>query len=148
MKTTDTRFRFIELRAQGLSFDRIAKELGASKQTLIDWSKELQEEIANRKALELERLYEAAGLAKESRIRALGGMLNKIEQELASRDLAEVPTEKLLQAWLQFSKQLEEERIDPLFRSSRELEEDKTDRELLEQLTALPSPGNRTLKAG
>ena len=54
METTELKERFIELRAKGWSFDRIAKELGKAKQTLIDWSKDLQDEIANCKALELE----------------------------------------------------------------------------------------------
>jgi orotate phosphoribosyltransferase-like protein len=36
MKDQETRGRFIELRAQGLSFDKISKELQVSKQTLID----------------------------------------------------------------------------------------------------------------
>ena len=58
MEAIETKERFIELRAKGWSFDKIAKELGKAKQTLIDWSKELQDEIANRKALELEALYE------------------------------------------------------------------------------------------
>ena len=59
METTELREKFIQLRAKGWSFDKIAKELGKAKQTLINWSKELQDEIANRKALELEALYES-----------------------------------------------------------------------------------------
>lgn len=148
MRSTEEKIRFVELRAQGLSFDRIAKELRASKQTLIDWSKELQEEIANRRALELEALYEAAGIAKEKRLQALAGVLNRLELELAKRSLVDVSTEKLLELQLKYSKQLEEERVEPLFRSSTELEEDKADRELLEELTSLPYPPQRTLKAG
>ena len=58
METTELKERFIELRAKGWSFDKIAKETGKAKQTLIDWSKELQDEIGNRKALELEALYD------------------------------------------------------------------------------------------
>ncbi len=56
MADSKTIERFIELRAKGLSFDKIAKDLGKAKQTLIDWSKDYQEEIANLKALELETL--------------------------------------------------------------------------------------------
>jgi len=32
--------RFIEMRAKDISYDKISKELGVSKQTLINWSKE------------------------------------------------------------------------------------------------------------
>ena len=57
MELLQTKENFIDLRSKGWSFDKIAKELGKAKQTLIDWSKELQDEIANSKALELEALY-------------------------------------------------------------------------------------------
>ena len=57
MELIEIKQQFIQLRAKGYSFDKIAKELGKAKQTLIDWSKEFQEEIANVKASELESLY-------------------------------------------------------------------------------------------
>ena len=37
--------KFIELRAEGLSFDEIAKRVNISKPTLIKWSKELKDKI-------------------------------------------------------------------------------------------------------
>ncbi|MBK6912283.1 MAG: hypothetical protein IPH11_00845 [Ignavibacteriales bacterium] len=37
--------KFIELRAEGLSFDVIAKKVNVSKPTLIKWSKELKDKI-------------------------------------------------------------------------------------------------------
>ena len=50
--------RFIHLRAKGNSFDKIAKELKVSKSTLSNWSQELEEQIAQTKAMELEALQE------------------------------------------------------------------------------------------
>jgi len=38
--------RFIHLRAKGYSYARIAKELGVSKGTLVNWNPELEAEIA------------------------------------------------------------------------------------------------------
>jgi len=96
MEILQTKERFIELRAKGWSFDKIAKETGKAKQTLIDWSKDLQDEIANSKALELEAIYESYYLLKENRLQTFGGLLNKIKDEVLSRDLSEVPTDKLL----------------------------------------------------
>jgi transposase-like protein len=43
METIETKRRFIELRAKGYSFDKIAKELGKAKQTLLDWSRDLRD---------------------------------------------------------------------------------------------------------
>ena len=37
--------RFIEMRAKDISYDKISKELGVSKQTLINWSKNFNIEI-------------------------------------------------------------------------------------------------------
>ena len=42
----DKQQKFIELRAEGHSFDEIAKRVQISKPTLIKWSKEFKEQIA------------------------------------------------------------------------------------------------------
>ena len=147
MEITETKERFIELRAQGYSFDRIAKELGKAKQTLIDWSKDLQEEIANRKALELEVIYEKFFLLKEARLQTLGEMIAKIKKEVESRSLSEVPTDKLLELLLKYNNQVKEEVVEPVFKSSGEIAEEAEERRLLDELTNItPSPEVRKLK--
>lgn len=138
METLDIKERFIELRAKGWSFDKIAKEIGKAKQTLIDWSKELQDEIANRKALELDSLYESYYLLKENRLQSFGSMLSKIRQEIERRDLSDVPTDKLLDLFLKYQSQVKEELIEPAYKSSKEMAEDKQDKDLLEELTQEP----------
>jgi hypothetical protein len=148
MELLETKERFIEMRAKGYSFDRIAKELGKAKQTLIDWSKELQDEIANRKALELEALYEKYYLLKENRLQTFGELLNKLKQEVMSRDLSDLPTDKLLDLFLKYNSQIREELIEPTYRTSQEIQEDRQDRELLEELTTLQVEPHRRLKAG
>jgi Mg/Co/Ni transporter MgtE len=147
MELVDTKQRFIELRAQGWSFDKIAKELGKAKQTLIDWSKDLQDEIANLKALELETLYESYYLLKENRIQTFGGLLNKMKDEVLSRNLSEVPTDKLLELLLKYNTQIKEEIIEPIYKTSTEIAEERMDKELLEDLTAI-KPEMRRLKVG
>ena len=149
MDSIDLKERFIEMRAKGYSFDRIAKELGKAKQTLIDWSKELQEEIANLKALELEALYEKYFLLREARLQTFGDMLTKIKKELDKRKLSEVPTEKLLELLLKYNTLIKEDYIEPRFKSSQEIAEERTDRELLDEFTAPPQAtqgGVRKLK--
>ena len=47
METTDKKHTFIERRAQGYSFDKIAKELKISKVALLEWAKEFEDEIIN-----------------------------------------------------------------------------------------------------
>lgn len=148
MEAIETKERFIELRAKGWSFDKIAKEIGKAKQTLINWSKELQDEIANRKALELEALYEKHYLLKENRIETFGVLLKKLKDEVMSRDLSDVPTDKLLDLLLKYNSQVKEEIVEPIYKSSQELIEERQDRELLEELTTLQSEPLRRLKVG
>ena len=44
-KTTEEIEKFIELRAQGFSFDKIAEEIGTSKPTLLKWSSQYGREL-------------------------------------------------------------------------------------------------------
>ena len=61
-------------------------------------------------------------------------MLNKIKKEVESRDLSEVPTDKLLDLFLKYNSQLKEELIEPTFKSSQEIAEELQDKELLQGL--------------
>ena len=100
---------FVELRAKGWSYARIARKLKVSKTTLANWGSELEAEIASLKAMELEALYERYFLAKEGRIKLLGEQLKALQEELKSRDLKEVPTDKLLDLMLKIYQALKEE---------------------------------------
>lgn len=147
METIETKRRFIELRAKGYSFDKIAKELGKAKQTLLDWSRELDQEIAQAKALELDSLYESYSLYKEARLKTLGEILSKLKKEVDNRDLTDLPTDRLLDLFLKYEGVVKESLVEPVFKSSREIEEEKEDRLLLEELTALEELESR-LKVG
>jgi transposase len=48
MKTNNEKEKFIELRARGLSFSKIAEEIGVSKPILIKWNSELRKEMQTR----------------------------------------------------------------------------------------------------
>ncbi len=145
MESLEIKEKFIEFRAQGYSFDKIAKELGKAKQTLVDWSRELQEEIANRKALELEALYEKYYLLKEHRLKKFGETLSKLQKEIESRNLSDVPTDKLLDLQLKYLTFIKDEYTEPQFRSSQEIEEERINKQIIDELTA--SPVRRKLKA-
>jgi len=54
MKKAKDKEQFIELRAEGRSYADIAVALHVSKPTLIAWSKELQNEVANARTLRLD----------------------------------------------------------------------------------------------
>jgi transcriptional regulator with XRE-family HTH domain len=148
METLDVKQRFIELRAKGWSFDKIAKELGKAKQTLLDWSKDLDLEIAQAKAIELETIYESYSLYKEARLKMIGGILSKIKEELDQRDLSDVPTDKLLDLLLKYEGVLKEMIVEPIFLSSKEMVEEREERNLLENLSSITAEGETLLKVG
>jgi len=103
--------RFIHLRAKGLSYAKIAKELKVSTSTLTNWNQELLEEIAQVKAVELEALQEEYLMLKEGRIRLLGGQLKAIQEKISNRDLSKVSTEKLMELQLRYFGELKTEHV-------------------------------------
>lgn len=131
MELTKTKQQFIELRAKGLSFDKIAKEMNKSKQTLIDWSRELSGEIANLKAIQLEEMYQSYHLLKENRLQTLGTLLNRIKEEVETREFTDVPTEKLLDLLLKYNSKVAEELVDPVYKSQDEIDKAQRDAVLL-----------------
>jgi DNA-binding XRE family transcriptional regulator len=92
----DKKERFIELRSREYSFDDIAKELGISKPTLISWSKELQYEVNNFRELNREALRNKLAIDRSKRLEMFAAQLDKLSEELAKRDLSEVPAPQLL----------------------------------------------------
>ncbi len=112
---TDTRLtkqlRFIQLRAEGKAYSAIAHELGVSKSLVISWNEGLEQEIADYKAERLQELYEQYGLLKEARIQALGGVLQKVDDELQGRDWSDIPTDKLLDHKLKLTQALASEYV-------------------------------------
>jgi transcriptional regulator with XRE-family HTH domain len=102
MKSHKVKEKFIELRAQGLSYAKISKALGVSKPTLIEWSKRFASEIKKLEACELDALYKKFCMYKQHRIQLFSEQLLKIREELTHRDLSEIPTPNLLHLFLEF----------------------------------------------
>ena len=95
MHTTDTRHRFLELRAQGWSLSRIAAELNLAKSTLAVWNREQRREIADLKGIEMEAVQERILVSHEEELRRLTAHLNRLEVILAQRNLECLSTESL-----------------------------------------------------
>jgi len=99
MKDNETKLRFVELRAQGKSYQTIADEIGVSKQTLINWSKdiEMKAQIAALAALEFDCLRETYRLMKNSRVEFLAKYIREAIDELERRSFQSVSTIHMLQ---------------------------------------------------
>jgi transposase len=96
MKDQDTIARFIALRAQGRTFAAIADELKVSKPTLVEWGRKFQFDIQNLRTIELEALADKHLASRAQRWEQLGAALRRVEAELATRKLEEVPTARLI----------------------------------------------------
>jgi transposase len=109
MKDQETQQRFIQLRAQGWTFQRIGSELNVSKGTLINWSRKFQFEIQNHRAIELEALRDQLIASREERARQLGQRLSQVTAELATRDLSTVSTGRLFELEASLRRQILQE---------------------------------------
>ena len=125
MKTQEEVHKFIQLRAQGLSFDKIAKKLKMSKTTLIKWSKKFAFEIANLRSERLEALREEYCLSVEARVHMWGQVVNHIMADISNRSLRNVTTDKLLDMLVKAQSRLEQSYIEPVFISEDDIEEYK-----------------------
>jgi hypothetical protein len=95
MTDQETIERFKFLRSQGWSFNRIAVELNVSKPMLIKWGRQHQFEIANLRATETEGLIEKFFKPQHERLKQLSSLMQRIEQELEQRKLAQ----RVCSAW-------------------------------------------------
>ena len=109
--TTAKKERFIQLRAEGNPYRQIADELKVSKQTLVNWSKDLEVELANRRQIELDSLRASYQATKEARLKTLGSILQRISTELQTRSLSDLPTDKLIDLSLKIFACLDKEAV-------------------------------------
>ncbi len=106
MKDPATKEQFVELRAQGVSFAVIAERLGVAKSTLITWSKEAENDIGNLRQIYAEAMREKYRMGAERRVEIFAKQLDSVEGELAKRDMATVPTERLFDMLLKLGREI------------------------------------------
>jgi transposase len=80
-----------------MSLAQAAQQLHVSYNTAVNWQRELKDYIEASKAIKMEELLEKYSMTKERRIELYGERLLAIQDELAKRDLSEVPTPKLFE---------------------------------------------------
>ena len=120
MKDNEKRLAFIKARAQGKSYNTIAKELEISKSTCTKWEQDLKTDVEALKQANTEELYTSYNMTREARIKGIGELLKGIDEAIAQKDLTELPLDKLLEYRLKYARELKEEYIEPV----EELEED------------------------
>jgi len=87
---------FIQLRAEGKSFDTISKELKISKPTLIKLQLELNNEISNLRYLFYESLIEKYKLTIKQKTELLCKQINKVNNEIDKKDFSALSVKDLI----------------------------------------------------
>lgn len=82
----DKQKKFLQLRASGLSFDKIAIELKASKQTLIQWSRLFKDELNDMKFQSLATLKEQYQFSVKAKFEQNLKHLQKINDAMENFD--------------------------------------------------------------
>jgi transcriptional regulator len=95
MHSIETINQFLNLRAQGWSFARIADHLHVSKPTLIDWSRKHQSELAVTNANHERSVQESAQASHALQLEHLTLFHKTLRQEIIKRTLQTLSDEEI-----------------------------------------------------
>lgn len=105
-------------RAQGESLRAIARANGVATQTALEVCKEHKPLLQKLQAAYFEELYSSIGLVWAERLRRKAELLRRVDDELAQRDLADVPTDKLAAMQLKLEESASAMLVQPDFEDS------------------------------
>jgi len=112
-KTLEEKEKFIQLRAQGMSFDRISNELNVSKPVLLKWNGEFLDRIKEAQFYELENIVEKYSLMRAKRFevhsKLLSSALQELQERAESNKLKTLSTEKLFQLVEELEQRIEKD---------------------------------------
>ena len=109
MHNHEKRRRFIQLRGQGQSYRKIAKELNISRSTITRWSLIFDVQINNAKIIEFEGLLEEYFITCQHRTKALATQLNNVTQALVQCDFTKQPPQRLMEMQTRLTNELKEQ---------------------------------------
>jgi len=92
MHSIAIRNEFLRLRIAGLSFARIARQLGVSKPTLIAWSRASQPDLDSGRAEAQDRAQDEISASANRELAEIKKRHRALRQELLSRSLRDIPT--------------------------------------------------------
>ena len=111
--TNEQKMLFVTKRAQNMSFDKIAQELGISKNTLLKLQGELYSQIKEQEFYEVQELTEQFKVTRRDRFEVTARLLGAVRDELARRadteQLTDLPLDKLVNLALILEKRLSQD---------------------------------------
>ena len=139
----ETKNKFIEMRAEGRTFAKIAAELNISYNTAVNWSRELSDNISAAEAFKKEELIEKYRMTKEKKLEMYGERLLAIQDELAKRDLSDIPTNKLFDMMIKCSQAFEAEAGTTDFLTDEDIEQLKERRKFDHKIALVREKNSR-----
>lgn len=124
------KLRIIELRAEGLSYAKIAEALKISKQTALEIVRDNKDEVTSLQAMEMEALFDAEKINLRGRVEQLSSLQARLRDELAKRDLSKIPTDKLIALFIKTNQALKDEVFTPEVKSVAEIQQERNDQQL------------------
>jgi len=100
--------KFIFLRARGMSYGKIAKELGVSKAALVNWNNEFKEDISTQHREYKNELREKYHILVIQRMEFFGERLNDVRGEIKKKGLGDLKINQLLGLEVKYIKCLED----------------------------------------
>ncbi len=79
--------KLLDLKAAGLSLNKIAAELGIAKTTALRWAGELHDKIMTRECLVVEEIRERHGLKRVAMIEDIAAQRAKVREAIKAHDL-------------------------------------------------------------
>ena len=116
MHSQETKHKFIELRAGGVSLRRISEDISVDKATLVRWNRQFAARIHNLQEIELEDLQEQLLGSKAERFKSLVQDFHRYSKELESRKPHTVPQYMLFRMVCRLRDQVEHRVLPPDFR--------------------------------
>lgn len=112
-KWSDYGEKFLELRAQGMSYQKIAGEVAVSVTTLKKWGVQWDSKVEELKRDRLAAFVDQQLVDLESRLRLRGEQILRMRDELAARDLSKVNDSVLMRIYLRYLDAVQKE-VQPL----------------------------------
>ena len=111
MPDTSTKGQFLELRAKGWSFHRIAARINVPAPTLLDWYRQHRADLRAMHAMEIEAIQEKVLLSHEEQLTRLGKELDRVEKELANSKINWMEADRLYHLAALLRSEIRKERI-------------------------------------
>ena len=108
MHDSKVKEKFIYFRSRGMSYGEIARKIKVSKTTLVNWGKELNEEISTLSSEYKNELREKYQVSDIQRLEFLGERFKSIQEEIAKRGLGDLKISQLLGLEAKYLKYFEE----------------------------------------